>query len=297
MKMAYRILQPLILLLLFTSCGVNGKKADAYGNFESDEVIVSSEMTGRVTRLSVEVGDVLKERQVVGRIDSTQAFLKYQQLLSSRKALQAKINAAQAQVTVARTQLDILQKEKERIEKLYRDSASTQQQLDEINGKYEIAKAQFQAAKVGVEAVVSELEALESQLRQAADMLSKCTIVNPVNGTVLERYAEAGELVTAGSPLYKIADISYLYLRAYVSGLQLPAIKIGQQVKVMIDKTRNESTVVPGEIIWISSQAEFTPKIIQTKEERVSLVYAIRVKVKNDGTLKIGMPGEVWFHK
>ena len=285
----------ILAIPMFIACSSNSGKSDAYGNFEAVEVLVSAESAGRLLSFPIDVGMDLKEGQKVGLIDSTQAYLRYNQLLASRNAAYSKLASAQAQLRAGQVQLNVLQKEKNRMSKLYADSAATQQQNDDITGKYDVASAQFEASKMQVQAVSAEIEVLESQIRQAKDLLTKCSISNPIDGTVLERFSDQGELVGPGVPLYKIADLSSLNLRAYISETQLPSIKISDSIDVMIDNGQKDGKYLAGQIIWVSSQAEFTPKIIQTKEERVNLVYAIKIKVKNNGSIKIGMPGEIRF--
>lgn len=288
---------PLILIFVsfLASCNGNGGKSDAYGNFEATEVMVSAENIGRLNEFIIDVGTQLTTGQIIGKIDSVQSQLKYSQLVAQNNSINAKLSNAMAQLKMCQVQSGSITKEKNRIDKLFTDSAATQQQLDDINGKYDLIKAQLEAANAQVQEAQSEFAILDNQIKQAKDMLSKCTIKNPIDGIVLERYADRGELVGIGVPLYKIADLSFLNLRAYLNGAQLSSVKIGQSVDILIDKGTKSFITLKGTITWISSEAEFTPKIIQTKDERVNLVYAIKVKVKNDGILKIGMPGEVRF--
>jgi HlyD family secretion protein len=185
--------------------------------------------------------------------------------------------------------------DKDRTEKLLKDNAAPVKQLDDINGKIKVIDSQIASIKTQNAAVLDELTGMDRQIDQTKDQLNRCKIVNPINGAVLEKYIEPSEITTPGRALYKIADMDQMILRVYVSGAQLPSIKIGQKVKVMIDKNEKENQDLQGIITWVSPQAEFTPKIIQTKEDRVNLVYAVKVTVKNDGRLKIGMPGEVKF--
>ena len=185
--------------------------------------------------------------------------------------------------------------DKERIEKLLKDGAATKKQLDDINGRIDLVNSQIASIKTQNVSVISELEVVNTQISQVEESINKCNIKNPIEGIVLEKYAEENEITTFGKPLYKIADMHEMILRVYVSGSQLPQIKIGQEVEVLIDKDAKSNTKFSGIISWISESAEFTPKIIQTKEERVNMVYAVKVKVQNDGSLKIGMPGEVNF--
>ncbi|MFW5721097.1 MAG: HlyD family secretion protein, partial [Bacteroidota bacterium] len=175
------------------------------------------------------------------------------------------------------------------------DQAATKQKLDDINGKYDVLLKQIQATKTQINAVHKEMEVMDRQIELVVEQINKAKIINPVNGTVLEKYVEESEIAAMGKALYKIARLDEIDLRVYVSGAQLPSVKIGQKVTVLVDKDEKTNQQFEGEVVWISDQAEFTPKIIQTKEERVNMVYAVKVRVKNDGTMKIGMPGEVRF--
>lgn len=299
------------LFLLTAACQKNGPKADAYGNFEADEMIVSAEANGQILELRLEEGQTLQAGQLVGRIDSTQLVLKKEQLQAAIQAIAAKSPAIGAQLAVYEKQLDAnrqqlaaLQREKQRVEKLLGSDAATPKQLDELNDQIVLVQRQMDVvlqqrsatdASLSTQkgGLLAEILPLQKQIAQLDDQIDKCRVVNPASGTVLTRYAENGELATFGKPLYKIADLSTLVLRAYVAGDQLGNIRLGQQVKVAIDAPDGGMREFTGKVTWISSRAEFTPKIIQTKDERVNLVYAVKIEVQNDGSLKIGMPGEV----
>lgn len=301
------------LLLLTAACQKNGPKADAYGNFEADEMIVSAEANGRILELRLEEGATLPAGQVVGRIDSTQLILKKEQLQAGIRAIAAKSPAIGAQLAVFEKQLDAnrqqltaLQREKQRVEKLLKSDAATPKQLDELNDQITLVQRQMDVvlqqrsasdASLNTQkgGLLAEILPLQKQIAQIDDQIAHCSIVNPAPGTVLTRYAEAGEVTAFGRPLYKMADLQKMFLRAYVAGDQLGNIRLGQELKVAIDAPDGGMREFPGKITWISSKAEFTPKIIQTKDERVNLVYAVKIEVVNDGSLKIGMPGEVRF--
>jgi HlyD family secretion protein len=285
----------LIIPALLTACSGNNNGSDAYGNFEAKEVMVSAEAQGKIIQLNLEEGDLLTENQQVGLIDTTIQFLQKQQLLAQKQAISTKIASVNAQIAVQEEQKQNLQNEKIRIEKLYTDKAATQQQFDDINSKYDVLVKQIAATKTQIDAVYKELNLVDKQVDVLNEQINKAIIVNPIQGTVLEKYIEAGEIAAFGKAIYKIARLDEIDLRIYVSGAQLPGVKIGQTVKVFIDKDENSNEEFKGTVSWISDQAEFTPKIIQTKEERVNMVYAVKVKVNNDGKLKIGMPGEVKF--
>lgn len=303
----------LSLSILIYSCQKNSPKADAYGNFEADEMIVSAEANGQILELRLEEGQTLEAGAIVGRIDSTQLTLKKEQLQAAIRAIVAKSPAIGAQLAVYEKQLDanrqqlaVLQREKQRVEKLLSSDAATPKQLDELNDQIVLVQRQMDvvlqqrgAADASLSTqkggLLAEVLPLQKQIAQLDDQIAKCRVENPVAGTVLTRYAETGELATFGKPLYKIADLRTLVLRAYVAGDQLGNIRLGQELKVAIDAPGGGMREFPGKVLWISPKAEFTPKIIQTKDERVNLVYAVKIEVENDGSLKIGMPGEVRF--
>jgi HlyD family secretion protein len=286
----------LIILFSFAACNNNGEKADAYGNFEAVETIISSESVGTIQNSFIEEGDVLKEGDTVFIIDGTSLLLQKQTLLNQKNAAASGFSNILAQVEVLNKQKDVLNKEKQRVLNLLKDSAATLKQLDDITGQLDVLDQKIRQVKTQNQRIFDELKVFDAQLKSVDDLLQKTVVINPVSGTVLVKYSEVHELAILGKALYKIADTENIILRAYVSGIQLDDIKTGQAVKVFIDKNKDENHEYPGIITWISSKAEFTPKIIQTKEERVNLVYAIKIKVKNDGKIKIGMPGEVMFN-
>jgi HlyD family secretion protein len=283
------------VICLMVACSGKNKKSDAYGNFESTEVIVSSEVAGKILKFSVEEGTAIKAGVTTGYVDTTDLVLKKEQLMAQRDIISVKTSNINSQIDVQKQQKANLMIDKARIEKLYKDGAATKKQVDDINGSINLVDKQINSIETQNSSVLNELKNIDRQIDQVNENISKCYIVNPINGTVLNKYAEESEFTTMGKALYKIADMDYLDLRVYASGAQLPNIKIGQKVEVLIDKNAYEFTKLEGTVTWISSTAEFTPKIIQTKEDRVNLVYAVKVKVKNDGSLKIGMPGEVNF--
>jgi HlyD family secretion protein len=282
-------------LILLAACNSSSDKSDAYGTFESTEITISAESAGKILWLNVDEGSDLKNGDTVALIDTVQLSLKRDALEAQKNAASNKTPYISAQIKVLEEQKKTSQVEKERLEKLFKDGAATQQQLDNINGVIAVYDKQISSIQTTNAPVLNETEAYEKQIAQLDDQINRSFIVNPINGTVLTKYSEANEIVIQGKALYKIADLDYIFLRVYVSGAQLPNLKLDQKVKVLVDKDASELKEYEGTISWISSTAEFTPKIIQTKEERVNLVYAVKVKVKNDGTLKIGMPGEVKF--
>jgi HlyD family secretion protein len=301
-------------LLFLMACSSHENKFDASGTFEADEVIVSASANGRILSLVVDEGSTIAKDSIVGLVDPTDLSLQRQQVQASMDALHEKtsdvtpqIKMLNDQLAVQQAQLNNLLHEQARVENLLKEDAATQKQLDDINFQIESLKKQMNVTKQQINvqktnvatqnrSILSESKPLQKKAEQLQEQLNKTNIINPVNGTVITKYAEAGEITSNGKPIYKIADLSTMNLRAYITGDQLPQIKLGQQVIVFIDSGAKNYRRLPGVITWISSKAEFTPKTIQTKNERANLVYAIKVKVKNDGYLKIGMYGEVKFN-
>lgn len=284
-------------ITLLAGCSGNNHKSDAYGNFEATEIIVSAEASGKLLAFNVEDGLTLEAGANVGYIDTVQLSLKRAQLLATRQSVSAKIANILAQIDVLKEQRRVAETDKKRLEKLFGENAATQKQLDDVNGQISVIDRQIVSIETQNAAVLSDVKSLDAQIAQINDHIHKSVIVNPLRGTVLTKYAEPSEVIAYGKPLYKIADLQTMFLRVYISGDQLPHAAIGQKVHVLIDETKKDNQSLEGEISWISSKAEFTPKIIQTKEERVNMVYAVKIKIQNDGRLKIGMPGEVNFIK
>ena len=289
------IMSFLIASALFVGCSGNHQKSDAYGNFEVIEVTISSEANGKILSLDISAGQQIEEGAVVGYIDSTDLYLRKAFLLSQREAAASKIKYIQAQVAVQVQQQNNVLIDKNRVEKLLQDGAATTKQMDDINANLNLLNKQILATKTQENSVRKELSVYDRQLDQIEENISKCKIVNPIAGTILNKYAEKGELTGMGKALYNIADLSEMDLRIYVSGDQIPDVHLGDKVEILIDKDKKNNRSLEGIISWIAPSAEFTPKTIQTKAERVNLVYAVKVKVQNDGSLKIGMPGEVNF--
>ena len=294
---SYKVL--LTGLVILGACNNGDNKFDATGNFEAQEVIVSSEASGKLLRFSVEEGQPLKKGEMVGYVDTLQLYLKKKQLKSSVNAVLARQPNMASQLATIQEQLATARKERDRFQRLLKDDAATQKQVDDINAQIGLLEKQYNALQSSLtttnQSLQSETVPLKVQIEQVQDMINKSIVTNPIDGTVLVTYAEKDEVTGPGKGLYKIADLSSIILRAYISGNQLSTIKLGQKVEVIVDDTEEDSKKYEGEIVWISDKAEFTPKTIQTKEERANLVYAIKIKVKNDGFLKIGMYGEVKF--
>lgn len=299
------------LAVITVSCGNGRMKSDASGTFEANEVIVSSELPGKLLSFSAEEGRVVPKDTIVGTVDAINLSLQKDQVAASIDALSQRtsdvnpqVKLLQDQLIVQESQLKTQQRERQRTANLVKQDAATTKQLDDIDAQLDVLTKQInvtrqqiavQRSNTGTQnrGILSEAAPLKKRVAQLDDQLQRANIINPVSGTVLAKYVEAGEVVSTGKALYKIADLSSLELRAYVTGDLLPSIKLGQQVTVLIDAKDGEFKNYPGTITWISDKAEFTPKTIQTKEERANLVYAMKVKVKNDGFLKIGMYGEV----
>ena len=289
----------ILILLVFStliSCKTGDEKADGYGNFEATEITISSEANGKLLQFTVEEGQDIEKGKVVGLVDTLQLYLKKQQLLASKNTIGSKSRGVLSQINVLNAKLATAKTNKTRIENLIKANAGTQKQLDDVNGQIDVIKQQIRSVETQNAPIVNELKSVAIQVKQIEEQIQKSLITNPVSGTVLTSYVEPNEVVSFGKPLHKIADLNTLELRVYVSEPQLPNIKIGQEVTVKIDSGETMKSY-DGTITWIASEAEFTPKIIQTKEERVNLVYAIKVTVKNDGSLKIGMPAEMWIDK
>ncbi len=285
----------ILALLFFAGCNTSQNGSDAFGNFEAEPVIVSSEATGKVLSFTIDQGQQIEAGELVAIIDTTQLKLKIKQVNAQEAAVESKHSSIQSQIEVYQQQISNLEVDKNRISQMLNDGAATQKQMDDITGQINVVEKQIASANTQFTSVQKELEVLASQKESLNDQFARCFVQNPASGTVLETYAEEGEITAMGKSLYKIADINELTLKVYVSGSMLPAVKLGKEVTVLIDKNKDENQEIKGLVTWISPEAEFTPKIIQTKEERVKLVYAVKVKVKNDGSLKIGMPGEVNF--
>ncbi|PIQ27334.1 MAG: HlyD family secretion protein [Bacteroidetes bacterium CG18_big_fil_WC_8_21_14_2_50_41_14] len=286
----------IILLALFMgSCNSNHEVSDAYGNFESDEMIVSAQGNGELIRFLPNEGDLLKAGEIIGLIDTTDLHLKKKLLFKQLNTVASQITSLDAEMEVQKQLLTNNKVNQKRIVNMFAQGAATQKQLDDIHGLVELNEKQIEAISSRKQNIFNQMATLDVQIEQLNEVISKCLITNPVTGTVLVVYARKGELATIGKPLYKLADVSTVKLKAYISGAQLPQVQIGQEVKVKYDRDANENTTVNGKVVWISSAAEFTPKTIQTKEERIDLVYAIKVEVINDGSIKIGMPGEINF--
>jgi HlyD family secretion protein len=291
----------IIIAAFSISCSGTKDEFDATGTFEAVETIIPAEATGIIKDLKMEEGNALKEGQVVGYIDTIQLSLKREQLIAQIKATQSKKPDINSQLDVYREQLKQAKIDEQRMQNLVKADAATRKQLDDATTKVAVIQKQINALQkqldINTTGIDDETQTLKVQVSQIKDQLAKSKIVNKTNGTVLTKYAEIGEMATIGKPLYKIADLSTIILRVYITGDQLPSVKLNDEVKVFVDATNKTYKEYSGVIEWISDKAEFTPKTIQTKDERANLVYAVKVRVKNDGYLKIGMYGEIKLSK
>lgn len=299
MKKSGLVIMVSIALAAVVSCDGKNGNFDATGNFEATEVIVSSEANGKILEFNVEEGALLKVDQYLGFIDSTQLQLQKLRLFASNGAVKSRRADVAKQIAATKQQIENLKVEKQRAQNLINSNAGNRKVLDDINAQIATLEKQLAAQTSNLEkgntGVDQESSSIEIQIAQLEDQLKKCKITSPTDGTVLAKYAEKGEITAMGKPLFKIADIENIILRAYITSGQLTQLKIGQKVKVYADFGEKEQKEYQGVVTWISDKAEFTPKTIQTKDERANLVYVIKILVKNDGYLKIGMYGEIKF--
>ncbi len=286
----------IVMAMLAVSCSPEDE-FDAQGTFEATEVVISSEATGRILHFNVEEGEPVTAGATVGAIDSLQLHLQRKQLLAQLSALLGSRPDTNAQAASLREQIAKQRTERCRIENMLRDGAATRKQLDDIEAQIRVLESQLTAtlSTLGknTASINDNATALETQIAALDDRIAKCRIVSPIDGMVLVKYAEAGEFAAVGKPLMKIADLDNIYLRAYFTSNQLGRLKLGDKVKVIADFGGGERYDYEGRIAWIASESEFTPKTIQTRDSRANLVYAVKIAVRNDGRLKIGLAGEV----
>ena len=289
------------LLALFSACGNGAPKYDATGTFETTEVLVSAEASGRLLYFDIEEGMLLKAGEEVGVVDTIQLYLKKLQLEASLKSVEEQRPDILKQVAATKEQISAAQRERNRVANLLKVGAANQKQLDDAEDQLEVLRKQLVAQNSTLsnshQSLTWQSSSVGIQVAQVEDQLKKCYITSPITGTVLAKYAEAGELTAMGTPLFKVADTEQMYLRAYITSEQLSQVKLGQKVTVFSDYGTDEHKQYPGVVTWISDTSEFTPKTILTKNERANLVYAVKIAVHNDGLLKIGMYGGVEFNK
>lgn len=283
--------------LMMAACGGNEKAYDATGTFEATETTVYAEQSGALLSFSVNEGDMIEAGKEVGLIDTTQTWLKIQQLDATKEVYQSQKPDMERQIAATRQQLSKAQQDEQRYRELVADGAAPSKMLDDASSQVKVLQkqldAQISSLSTSTRSLDKQTVAANVQIEQLRDMLRKCHIVTPTKGTVLEKYVERGEFVAIGKPLFKIADTEQMFMRAYVTSAQLQNIKIGQQVKVFADYGDGQKKAYDGTVSWISSRSEFTPKTILTDDERADLVYAVKVAIKSDGYVKIGMYGEL----
>jgi HlyD family secretion protein len=280
-------------VLLSAGCKNSNDNPDAYGNFSATEIIISSESAGRVINKNIDEGSTMLLGDIAFVIDTVQNRLKADEMLARKKSILAKSAGFSAQIAVLNEQKKSLDNDLKRFTRMFDESAATQKQLDDLSVQLAVIDKQIEQVKTNYASIDADAAATDASIAQIKDMIKRAVVRSPVKGTVLETYTELGETVAIGKSLFKIADLDEMELKAYFSGRQLPLLKLGEKMDVMIDDGKGEIRKLEGSIGWISSEAEFTPKIIQTREERLNLVYAVKIRVKNDGSIKINMPGEV----
>jgi HlyD family secretion protein len=282
-----------IAIVLSGGCKSKTEVADAYGNFEATEVVVSAETNGRILKFDAREGSQIAKETELALIDTTLIYLQKQELIAGIRSVRTKIGTINAQNDIINQQIENVRVNINRIQKMLKDDAATLKQLDDLTGQEAVMQKQIAANNTQKISIEAELSVYDSKLATLNEQLKRSSVKSPLSGTLIEKYSESGEIIAAGRPLAKIADLSVIKLKVYVSGTQIGKIKIGQRCTVRIDDGKKGYRSFEGTIAYISEKAEFTPKIIQTKEERVTLVYAVNIDVVNDGSLKSGMPGEV----
>ena len=285
----------IIPAVLLTACHNKTDQADAYGNFEATEVIVSAETSGRILKFDVIEGTEIDKGSEIALIDTTLFHLQKDEIDAGMKGVRTRISSINAQNDILTQQIENLNVNIARIENMLKDDAATKKQYDDLTGQVAVLQKQIAANNTQKTSIAAELLVYESKKAILNEQVARSSVKSPLKGTIIEKYSEAGELMAAGKPLVKIADLSLIKLKVYASGAQMGSIKIGQECTVRVDDGKKGYKTFTGTISYISGKAEFTPKIIQTKEERVTLVYAVTIDVKNDGTMKSGMPGEAIF--
>jgi HlyD family secretion protein len=287
----------IIAAIILGGCKNNSDKADAFGNFEATEVTISSETNGRILQLNIQEGKQIEKGAIIALIDTTVFHLQKAEIEAGMESVVTRINSINSQNDIFNQQIENLNVNISRIEKMLKDEAATQKQYDDLTGQASVLRKQIAANNTQKASVAAELSVYKSKKATVNEQINRCIVKSPLKGTVIEKYAEEGEITAAGKPLVKIADLSVIKLKVFVSGSQIGNIKTGQTCTVRIDNGVKGYSSFTGSISYISEKAEFTPKIIQTKEERVALVYAVNIDVSNDGRLKSGMPGEALFSK
>ena len=285
----------IIATVIIVGCKSKTDPADAYGNFEATEVIVSAEVNGRIIRFDATEGLEIKKGAEIVLVDTTLFNLQKAEIKAGMKSVSTRIGSINAQNDIIYQQIANLNINIARIENMLKDDAASKKQYDDLAGQVAVLQKQIAANNTQKVSIAAELAVFSTRMASINEQLSRCSVKSPLTGTIIEKYSEAGEITAAGKPLAKIADLSLMRLKVYVSGAQLGSIKTGQSCTVRIDNGKEDYSTFNGTISYISGKAEFTPKIIQTREERITLVYAVLIDVNNDGTMKSGMPGEAIF--
>lgn len=287
----------LVACLLLAGCATDDKEFDATGTFEATEVTVSAEQTGRLLRFTAEEGRKVEAGSLLGLVDTVQLYLRARQIGATRLVYATQRPDIHKQIAATRQQIAKARQDVERFTQLVGDGAANRKLLDDATHQLAFLRRQLEAQTATLQNSANSLSAqmntADVEKLQVADQLAKCRIHTPIGGTILETYVEPGEFVTTGKPLFTVADIDRMYLRAYLTSNQLRNVKLGQRVNVLSDYGDGQRKSYPGTVTWISSKSEFTPKTILTDDERANLVYAVKIAVRNDGHLKIGMYGEV----
>jgi HlyD family secretion protein len=285
----------IIAIILLVGCKNKTNKADAFGNFEATEVIISAETNGRILQFDPVEGSHLEKNGIIALVDTTMLNLQSDKIDAGMRSVKTTLSSINAQNDILKQQIENINVNISRFGKMLKDDATTQKQYDDLTGQVAVLQKQITANNTQKTSVAAELSVYESKKATLNDQIKRCYVKSPLKGTIIEKYAEAGEITAAGKPLVKIADLSIIKLKVFVSGSELEKVKIGHSCTVRIDKGEKGFITFPGTISYISDKAEFTPKIIQTKEDRVIMVYAVKIDLINDGTLKSGMPGEALF--
>lgn len=297
MKTKFNVGLAFVMLIFLASCADDKNTADAYGNFEVKKTVISAEGNGKLLVFNLEDGQFVQKGEAIGQIDTLALHLQKMQLFAQKRATLSGLQDIDAQLAVLNQQKVNLQINKDRIDRLFAAKAATQKQVDDLQAQADLLVVQQKAIKTQKIRLYDQVKVFDRQVDLLNLSIQKCEVLSPIEGRVLNTLSREGEMVAIGKPLYTIAKLSLLDLKVYVSGAQLSLVNIGDEVEVYIDKNQEENQQLVGLVSWIAESAEFTPKTIQTKEERVNLVYAVKIQVKNDGRLKVGMPGEVVFPK
>jgi HlyD family secretion protein len=284
-----------ITVIFLTGCKNRNREADAYGNFEATEVIISAETGGRILKFDKDEGSKIVKGELIALVDTTMLHLQKAEIHAGMNSVKTKLSSINAQNGILDQQIANLNINIARIEKMLKDDAATQKQYDDLTGQVAVLKKQIGANNTQKASIAAELAVYGTKMATIEEQLSRSSVRSPLDGTIIEKYAEAGEMTAPGKPLSKIADLSVIKLKVYVSGADIGNVKLGQQCSVRIDDGKKGYRNFKGTVSYVSDKAEFTPKIIQTKDERVTFVYAVNINIVNDGTLKSGMPGEANF--